>query len=72
MKFLEIAGIVLEIVGELFVAYAALRVNHRIMHEHKIDAKVINVMKIEQIFGIFGCFLMVSGLIILIFTILAS
>ena len=69
---LEIIGIVLEIVGELLVAYAALRVNHRIMHEHKIDAKVIRVMKIEQILGIFGCFLMVSGLFVLIFTILGS
>ena len=38
-------------VGTVFIAYAALRVHHRVLGEHKIDEKVLKTMRIEQIVG---------------------
>ena len=41
----------LSMVGTVFIAYAALRVHHRVLGEHKIDEKVLKTMRIEQIVG---------------------
>lgn len=50
-------------IGELTVAYTAIRVHHRVLKEHRIDQEVERVMKREQIVGIAGIFLIVIGFI---------
>ncbi|MEX0933799.1 MAG: hypothetical protein WD003_00870 [Candidatus Paceibacterota bacterium] len=54
-------GLTLEVLGTLFIAYAALRVHHRVLREHKIDRKVFTTMKIEQFVGWSGVVLVVAG-----------
>ncbi|MCR4278940.1 MAG: hypothetical protein NUV81_03510 [bacterium] len=46
--------LLLRTVGELMVAFAALRVHHRVLHERKIDRAVFHTMRIEQIIGVLG------------------
>ena len=51
----------LDILGTIFIAYAALRVHHRVLAEHKVDEKVFRSMKIEQKLGILGVIMIVIG-----------
>lgn len=44
----------LEAVGTLLIAWAALRVHHRVLNEHKISSPVFRIMRIEQILGVSG------------------
>lgn len=44
----------LETFGTLLVGFAALRVHHRVLHEHAIDKGVFKMMKREQFLGIVG------------------
>jgi len=46
-----------EAVGTLLIAWAALRVHHRVLNEHKISPQVIGVMRLEQYLGILGMIL---------------
>lgn len=58
---LEHLGHTFEVVGTIFVAYAALRVHHRVLREHKIDRRVFTTMRLEQILGWFGVALVIIG-----------
>lgn len=58
---LEILALTLNELGGLFVAYAALRVHHRVLNEHRIDEEVVNIMKREQVVGVIGVFLIIIG-----------
>ena len=60
---MEILIATLDIIGTVFIAYAALRVHHRVLAEHKVDEKVFRSMKIEQKIGILGVFLILTGYI---------
>lgn len=40
--------------GTLFIAYAALRVHHRVLTEKQVDNKVLGEMRREQLAGILG------------------
>jgi hypothetical protein len=53
----------LELFGTLSIAFAALKVHHRVLNEHSIDQKVIKEMRLEQIAGIFGVILLITGYI---------
>lgn len=53
--------------GTLLVAYAALRVHHRVLHEHQMDNKVFRTMRTEQGLGILGAILIVGGYIMRLF-----
>jgi len=64
---IDILGKIITTLGTLFIAYAALRVHHRVLEEHKIDDKVFNIMKREQTIGIFGAVLVVIGAALEIF-----
>jgi len=64
---LEILPNSLEVIGTIFIAFAALRVHHRVLYEHKIDDKVFREMKREWRVGIFGMFLVISGYLINVF-----
>ena len=61
MPSIELISITLEFVGTIFVAYAALRVHHRVLGEHKIDEKVFKTMKREQFIGWTGVGMVVAG-----------
>ena len=58
---MEIIGSTFEVLGSVFVAFAALRVHHRVLNEHSIDEQVFRVMKREQVVGITGVILIVLG-----------
>ena len=52
----------IDLVGTVFIAYAALRVHHRVLTDQKIDRYVFTEMRREQIIGMLGV-----GLVILAF-----
>jgi hypothetical protein len=49
----------LNTVGTLLIAYAALRVHHRVLNDQKVDRSVLKEMRREQVAGIFGTILIV-------------
>ena len=49
----------LDVVGVVLIGLAALRVHHRVLHEHKIDQEVFHVMRLEQGLGVLGILLIV-------------
>ena len=49
----------LNTVGTLLIAYAALRVHHRVLNDQKVDRSVLKEMRREQVAGIFGAILIV-------------
>jgi uncharacterized membrane protein len=51
----------LEMIGSVLIGWAALRVHHRVMGKHKIDQRVVRVMRVEQRFGSLGIMLVVLG-----------
>jgi hypothetical protein len=51
----------LQTLGTLLIAYAALSVHHRFLREHKVDEKVFTTMRVEQMFGLLGVFLTITG-----------
>jgi len=57
----EIIPPTLETIGTVFIAFAALRVHHRVLNEHKIDEQVFSEMKRERKIGIMGVFLVIAG-----------
>ena len=62
----------LEVAGTLMIAFAALRVHHRVLHEHKIDKKVFSAMRRERTVGLSGVGLVILGYIAQIVTIFIS
>lgn len=66
---LEIIGLTLDTLGKLFIAYAALRVHHRVLNEHKIDKVVFKTMRREQFFGWMGAALVIIGYGFLVYAI---
>ena len=61
---MELLSLIFETVGVVFIAYAALRVHHRVLAEHKIDKKVFKTMRIEQFIGWTGVALVIIGFVI--------
>jgi len=49
----------LNTVGTLLIAYAALRVHHRVLNDQKVDRSVLKEMRREQVAGIFGTILII-------------
>lgn len=52
---------IVDTVGALMVAYAALRVHHRVLNEHRIDKAVYMIMRVEQKVGVTGVILIIIG-----------
>jgi uncharacterized membrane protein len=61
---LENITLTLEAVGTLLIAWAALRVHHRVLNEHDISKKVVRTMRIEQRFGILGMIFVFIGYVL--------
>jgi tellurite resistance protein TehA-like permease len=57
----EIWALILDTVGTIMIAFAALRVHHRVLNEHKIDNKVFSSMRREQIVGVIGVISVLIG-----------
>lgn len=58
---MELLSISLETAGTLMIAWAALRVHHRVLNEHKITKKVFRIMRLEQEIGVLGMILVGVG-----------
>ncbi len=54
-------GFLLHTSGELLIAFTVLRVHHRVLHDHKIDKKVFEDMRLEQFIGIVGVIMIITG-----------
>lgn len=67
---IQIVGLTLEFVGSVFIAFTALMIHHRILHEHGVDKVVLTTMKSEQKVGILGVLLLLAGFIFQITAIL--
>ena len=61
---LENIILTLEAVGTLLIAWAALRVHHRVLNEHDISKKVVRIMRIEQWLGILGMVFVFIGYVL--------
>jgi uncharacterized membrane protein YidH (DUF202 family) len=57
-------GELLTTVGELIIAYAVIRVHHRILKEKKIDQQVIRSIGTEQILVFLSMILISVGFIL--------
>ncbi len=61
MSILEFVSTIFEFIGTILVAFTALKVHHRMLMEHKIDTHVFRAIKREQIIGVIGIALIVTG-----------
>ncbi len=62
-QFIHFLPAALDAIGTIMIAWAALKVHHRMLHEHKIDKFVFQSMKLEQRLGITGVFLVAISFI---------
>lgn len=61
---MELLGFILDVIGKVMVAYAAIKVHHRFWKEHKVDEFVFRAMKREQVIGIAGVILIIAGFLL--------
>jgi uncharacterized membrane protein len=64
---MEVFARTFEVIGTLLIAYAALRVHHRFLSEHKVDEKVFRTMKREQRLGVLGAVFIIAGYVLQVF-----
>jgi uncharacterized membrane protein len=64
---MRILGLTFDLVGTVLIGFAALRVHHRFLNEHRVDQKVFKTMKREQSLGVLGIILVIVGYILQIF-----
>jgi hypothetical protein len=57
-------GYTIQTVGEVLIGLTVMLVHHRMLNEHKIDKKVLNVLRIEQVIGGLGVALIITGFIL--------
>lgn len=67
--FITVLPPTLEALGTIFIAFAALRVHHRVLNEHKIDDRVFKEMRRELKVGITGVLFVLTGYTIEMITI---
>jgi len=60
----ELFALILNTLGTLLIAYAALNVHHRFRHEHKIDEVVFKAMKYEHRVGWIGIMLILLSFVL--------
>jgi hypothetical protein len=60
-RVLFVLGDTLELFGALMIAYAAMRVNFRFRHEHKVDERVFAEMTREHRVALLGIALLIIG-----------
>jgi len=57
----NLLGLTLDTIGSVLIGYAALKVHHRFLNEHRVDKRVFQTMRIEQQLGVLGIVLVVIG-----------
>lgn len=62
--FVELLGLFVQTLGELFVVFTVLRVHRRVLDEKRIDREVMEEMKFEQFMGVLGGVLILIGFFI--------
>jgi len=58
---MEFASETLQVTGEVLIGLTAIMVHRRVWKEHKINPAVYKEMKREQIMGVLGIILLISG-----------
>ncbi|OJI08942.1 MAG: hypothetical protein COV08_02500 [Candidatus Vogelbacteria bacterium CG10_big_fil_rev_8_21_14_0_10_49_38] len=71
MLTILIAGITLDVIGTILIAYTVLRVHNRARQERAIDSRVISEMKKERTATILGIVLIIFGYVFQMFGFLA-
>lgn len=61
---ISILSLVFDTLGTLMIAFAALKVHHRVLNEHKVDKRVFKIMKREQYVGVVGICLVLCSFVI--------
>jgi len=61
---IELLALIFDTSGTVMIAFAALKVHHRVLNEQKIDKDVFSSMKKEQRIGQFGIFLVLLGFVL--------
>lgn len=64
----ELLILILDFIGTILIAFAALRVHHRFLHEHKVDEQVFRVMRKEQFVGYSGILFVVIAFVLKLYT----
>lgn len=64
---LETIGLILDTIGTIMIAIAALSVHHRFLHEHKVDRSVFGMMRVEQKAGFLGILFVLVGFVVQLF-----
>jgi len=67
---LDVTAETIDLLGTVFIAFAALRVHHRVLNEHRVDNKVFREMRREQVVGVAGVFLVIISYAMKVFWIL--
>jgi len=61
---MEFIGQTIQVIGEVMIGITAIMVHRRVWKEHKINPLVYKEMQREQIIGILGIILLVTGYLI--------
>ena len=57
-------ALTIEVLGELMIAFAVVRVHHRVLKDHKIDANVFKDIRTEQVVTVVGVLCIVVGYLV--------
>lgn len=57
----ELLGFILDAMGKVMIAYAAIQVHRHVRKKRKVDEFIFKAMKREQIIGIMGITLIIVG-----------
>lgn len=57
-------GYTLQTLGEVLVGLTVILVHHRVLHEHRIDRKVLRILQKEQVLGGLGVLMIITGYIL--------
>ena len=60
----EILAFTLDFVGKILIVYAAIKVHDKVQHEHKLDNKVYDEIKVEKKLALLSASLMFIGYVI--------
>ncbi len=63
-SLISFLGFTIDVIGKIMVSYTVVRVHYRFWKEHKIDEKVFQEMRLEQLIGLFGIALIIIGYIL--------
>ena len=58
---LDFIGMTFQVMGEVMIAFTALRVHWRVRKEHRIDEQVFKSMRREHVVGVSGIVFVVFG-----------